>query len=191
LNVDSPSEQLFYLSYLNRNNCKSNSQHLSNRALITLLLFYMRRPFRRFRLFISQKSNITYLFETRALLIDLRVFSTLTFFYLPSLYLALSDAFSHPPFPSFVLLQLLSHLQAFLSRSRIVNSVSISAAASPLSIIPARRASAPIMHRTYIWCTRFCNERARAANVYPRVDRVAGYFCTCSDFTWWRLLYQI
>jgi len=45
-------------------------------------------------------------------------------------------------FPSFVLLQLLSHLQAFLSRSRIVNSrsvsVSISAAASPLSV-PARR----------------------------------------------------
>lgn len=127
---------MFYFSCSNRT---SNSPYLSNRALISASCFACKdetpssdeASSSSLMLFTSRKSNTCSL-ETRVLLVDLRTRSLRLDPYLPFSLPRSLGCIHSPSLPSFILSQLLSHLQAFLSRSRIVNSrfVSVSRGAA-------------------------------------------------------------
>lgn len=127
----------------------SNPSHLSNRALIFPFCFTSCENETRFSDGASSSSylkNWTHIPPKLVLFSSIRIY-VLTVLTLISFspYLALSFSLSlslgiySPSFSSFILSQLLSHLQAFLSRSRIANSHSVSVSASPLFSVPARR----------------------------------------------------
>lgn len=125
----------------------SNPSHLSNRALIFSFCFTSCENATRFSDGASSSSylkNWTHIPPKLVLFSSIRIYvlSVLTLISF-SPYLALSLSLSlgiySPSFSSFILSQLLSHLQAFLSRSRIANSHSVSVSASPLFSVPVRR----------------------------------------------------
>lgn len=114
-------------------------------------------------------------------------FLPLRYEYISSLSLSLSPALSPPlslplSFCSTYCSGLLSHLQAPLSRSRIVNSLSYSLSSFSHRLCPlllcvaSRRASTSIIRRT-----SDVRVSASASECIYQGSIVAGYFCTCSD----------